>query len=162
MFQKKELPVAFLSGLFFGIFIYIIGKIIYPPDAYLFAAFSHIFTTVVLYVYLVIHNKRMRKRYWELEKAILSPVFYKANGNFQLAKKVVNGNIYFTESGILFASLDEKPYRIQELPLSNILKYEMDTVHLNIYSKDHQVFVITTSDVPKISDVLTEKGWIVR
>jgi len=160
MYKNIELPFAASFGLIFGIITYIILKAIDPEYALMFALFAFAFCFIVMYLYLLIHNKRMEKRYAEIEKLILSPVFYKTNGNFNLGKKTVNGNIYFCETGILFASFDEKPYRLHELPLLNILKYEIDRVHLNIYTKDNQVFVITTPDAPKVREVLKERGWI--
>ncbi len=103
----------------------------------------------------------MKKRYDEIEKQINVPIFYKASGNFRVSNnKVINGNIYFTDGGIVFASFDEKPYRLQVLSLGDILKYEADDVHLNIYTRDDQVYLIALADAQNVINVLKEKGWI--
>lgn len=115
---------------------------------------------VILYFYLLIHNRYMEKRYTELEKNISVSIYLKINGNFNLGKKVKNGNIYFCEGGIVFASMDEKPYGVEPLDLKDILKYEIDTVHLNIHTKDERVYVITTPDAQAVLNTLKEKGWV--
>ena len=160
MYHKTALPLAFFLGLAFGIITYVMVQRLLPEDAYPMALCAHIFATVSLYVYLTLHDRRVEKRYLEMEMTIQAPVFYKTNGNFRVEAGAASGNIYFTDWGILFASLDEKPYRLQELPLANILKYEIDTIHLNIYTKDGQLFAITTPDASKVFEALTEKGWI--
>ena len=44
----------------------------------------------------------------KLEKEIVSPIFYKTNGNFNLGNgKIKNGNIYFCEAGIVCVCLEE-------------------------------------------------------
>lgn len=156
MFQGKELKTSALCGLIFGAITYFICIFSLPEEALIMGLITYLISTVMLWIYFNI----IQKRYAQLEKEILSPVFHKANGNFDLGNKVINGNIYFCETVILFASLEEKPYRVQELQVSQILKYEVDNVHLNIYTKDNQVFVITIPNAKEIIDKIQEKGWI--
>ncbi len=160
MNNKGALLTAAFTGLLFGIFGYIVLLFIYPEDALMFSAFGGIFMFIVLYFYLLMHIRHMEKRYTEFEKNITIPIYLKTNGNFNLGKKVKNGNIYFCEGGIIFVSLDEKPYAVEKLDLKDILKYEIDTIHLNIYTKDNRMFVIATPDAPKVLDTLKEKGWV--
>ena len=114
----------------------------------------------MLLVSLRIYSKVIKKRYERFEKAIISPIFYKTNGNITFGKSVVNSNIYFCEGGIVFASFEEKPYRMQELMLDNIDGFTYDKIHLSILTKDKEVFLFTISDVSRVIDELKKKGWI--
>ena len=116
--------------------------------------------SVMLLVSLRIYSKVMKKRYERFEKAIISPIFYKTNGNITIGKSVVNSNIYFCEGGIVFASFEEKPYRMHELMLDNIDGFTYDKIHLSILTKDKEVFLFTISDVSRVIDELKKKGWI--
>ena len=103
----------------------------------------------------------MDKKYAEFEKEITSPIFYKTNGNFNLGNgKVKNGNIYFCEVGIVCLCLDEKPYTLDEILLQDVDRYQFDDVHLNIFTKDGRLFVITLPDAKNVIKTLKEKDWI--
>ena len=103
----------------------------------------------------------MDKRYLNFEKEITSPVFYKTNGNFNLGNgKVKNGNIYFCEAGIVCVCLEEKPYTLDKILLPNIERFQYDDFHLNIFTNDDRLFVISTPDAKNVISILKEKDWI--
>lgn len=115
---------------------------------------------VKIFPVLIYDEKKTNKMYLKLEKEIISAVFYKANGNFNLGKSVRNGNIYFCENGIIFASFDQKPFAVEEVLLPFIERYEFDDIHMNIYTKDERKFFITTADAKEVLKVLKDKKWI--
>lgn len=150
-----------ILGFFFGVTTYFILQLLEISDALFVSVFVGVGFGLVLFLFLLIHGKVMDKKYAEFEKSITSPVFYKTNGNFNLGNgKVRNGNIYFCESGIACVSLDEKPHTLDEIFLQDIDRCEFDNIHLNIFTKDGRIFLITTSDAQKILSILKEKGWI--
>ena len=103
----------------------------------------------------------MDKKYEKFEKEITSPVFYKTNGNFNLGSgKAKNGNIYFCEEGIVCICLDEKPYTLDEILLQDIDHYQFDDIHLNIFTKDGRLFVVTLPDAQNVIKMVKEKDWI--
>jgi hypothetical protein len=158
--ENLELKLSAFVGIMFGVAVFTVILFIYPEDALLMGLLSYVLFTIMMWIFLKIHNKRINSKYAQLEKEFLSPYFYKTNGNFNFGNKVVNCNIYLFDDGFLFASLDEKPYRLEQLPIQRILKYEADNFHLNIYTTDDQVFVITTKDAAELIDKIREKGWI--
>ena len=159
--MQAKVIVSAVAGFLFGAIIYLILLLIGIGPAFKLAATSGLFFALLLFPTLVVYGKMIEKRYAKFEKEITSPIFCKINGNFDLGNgKVKNGNIYFCEAGIVCVCLDEKPYTADEIPLQDIDRYQADQVHLNIFTKDGRVFVITTPNVNEIINALTKKGWI--
>lgn len=159
--MKSKFILSAITGFFFGLFTYFILKYLSIDNSFLFSVFSGLLFYLMLFVFLIIYEKNINKRYSQIEKEITSPVFYKTNGNFILCNgKMKNGNIYFCEAGIVCVCLEEKPYTLDEILLQNIDHYEFDNIHLNIFTNDGRLFVITTADAKKVVDVLKEKGWV--
>ncbi len=116
---------------------------------------------LILFYFLLVHEKVMNKRYASAEKNIKSPVFYKTNGNFDLGTgKIKNGNVYLCEDGIALISLDGKPYSYDEILIKDIDKVEINDFKLKIFTKDNRIFLITTPDAKKVISSLQDKGWI--
>lgn len=156
-------PLIFLSalgGLFFGLITFIILIFVDPKDAFIFSILSGLLFCLLLLWTLVISSKISDKKYLEFEKNINSEIFYKTNGNFTTANGVINGNVYFCERGIVFVSLDKKPYAVEEVLLEDIQRYEVDNIHFNVYTKDWKKYLIMIPDADNVLQVLKEKGWI--
>lgn len=159
--MKNKARLSAFLGFFFALIAYFLLQLLEIRDALIISIFTGLMFHLLLFSYLFIHGRVIDKRYAEIEKSITSPIFYKTNGNFNLGNgKVRNGNIYFCESGIACVCLDEKPYTLDELLIQDIERYEFDNIHLNIFTKDGRIFLITTSDAKNISNVLQERGWI--
>lgn len=159
--MKAKFNLSIFGGGLFGLISYWICNLIFPGEALGIALVAGILFALLLFPALILEGKRVNKKYSEFEKEIISDVFYKANGNFNLGNKVRNGNIYFCENGIVFASLDQKPFAVEEVMLPFIEKYEFDNVHMYIYTKDGRKFLITTTQANEILNVLKERKWIV-
>ena len=102
-------------GAFFGIMTFLICIFILPEEALGLSLMTGVLFALFLFPALIYDEKKTK--YLKLEKEIISAVFYKANGNFNLGKSVRNGNIYFCENGIIFASFDQKPFAVEEVLL---------------------------------------------
>ncbi|MBR5473305.1 MAG: hypothetical protein IKU82_04890 [Clostridia bacterium] len=160
MYNTKAIAIlSAVLGLLFGLCFYIFlgpGELNMWVSIWCAFMFGN-----VLFAFFLIYEKIMNKRYAKFEKVITSPVFYKTNGNFNLGNgKIKNGNIYFCEAGIVCVCLEEKPYTLDEISLEDIEYYQFDNIHLNIFSKDGRLFIITIPDAKKVIDILKEKDWI--
>lgn len=151
--------VCFLR-IFFAAGTYIILRFVLPEGALILSAAAGLLFGMLLFLSLLVHDKWMNRKYSEFERTILSPVFFKTSGNFNLGSGVRNGKIYFCERGIVCASLDEKPLAVEVLLLENIEKYEFDDIHMNIYVNDGRTFLITTADASGIPSLLKSREWI--
>lgn len=159
--MKGKKPFSIALGVGFGTITYFaVGQTCERELAFSLAVMAGTGFTLLLFAYLNIHFRKLEKQYAEAEKGILSPVFLKVNGNFDLGHGVKNANIYFCETGIIFISLDEKPYIIEELELEDFERCQYDDAHLNLYSNDGRKYSITTADVRLVLEKLREKDWI--
>lgn len=160
--MKAKAVLSAITGLFFGFTTYFVLRYIEESDAFLFAVIGGLFFYLVLFVFLIMHEKTMDKKYAEFEKKILSPVFHKTNGNFKLHNGIKNANIYFCEDGIALISLDEKPYIMEEIKRSNIYRIQCDDIHFNINTSDGKFYIITMPDAKEVFRKLKERDWIVQ
>ena len=159
--MKTKALLSAIIGFFFCLITYFLLQYLEMDDALLIAVFGGLLFYILLFVFLLVYGKVMDKKYAEFEKEITSPIFYKTNGNFNLGNgKVKNGNIYFCEAGIVCLCLDEKPYTLDEILLQDVDRYQFDDIHLNIFTKDGRLFVITLPDAKNVIKTLKEKDWI--
>lgn len=159
--MKNKFIVSIISGIFFAIPAYIIFKQLNLEFAFLLSIFTGLLFYLMLFAFLLLYEFVLNKRYSEAEKAITSNIWYKFNGNFKTANSVRNANIYFTDDGVVFISLDKKPYIIEEVLTHNIVKYQSDFIaNLHIYTNDNRMFIITSSKVKKLFPLLKEHNWI--
>ena len=159
--MKAKALLSAITGFFFGLITYFLLQYLEMDDALLISGLGGFLFCILLFVFLLVYGKIMDKKYAEFEKEITSPIFYKTNGNFNLGNgKVKNGNVYFCEAGIVCLCLDEKPYILNEILVQDIDHYQFDDIHLNIFTKDGRLFVITLPDAKNIIKVLKRKDWI--
>ena len=158
--MKTKILLSLFLGIFFGITTFFICIFILPEEALELGLMAGVMFALFLFPIFIYEEKRINKKYLELEKQIVSPVFYKTKGLFYMEKSVRGGNIYFCENGIVFASLDQKPFAVEEVLFHFIEKYEFDDLHMNIYTKDERKFLITTSDAKEVLKILKDKKWI--
>ena len=159
--MKAKAFLSAITGFFFGLITYSLLQYLEMDDALSVSVVGGLLVCILLFVFLLVCAKIMVKKYAEFEKEITSSIFYKTNGNFNLGNgKVKNGNIYFCEAGIVCLCLDEKPYTLDEILLQDIDHYQFDDIHLNIFTKDGRLFVITLPDAKNVIKTLNEKDWI--
>ena len=156
--MKVKTLLYAITGFFFGLITYFSLQYLEMDNTLLISVFSGLLFYILLFLFLLVYGKIMNKRYEEFEKEITSPVFYKTNGNFNLGYgKVKNGNIYFCEAGIVCLCLDEKPYTLEEILVQDVDYYQFDDIHLNIFTKDGRLFVITLPDAKNVIKALKKK-----
>ena len=158
--MKGRIFLSLFCGIVFGSIAYLVVSLFFSEYAFLYALVGGALFTLFLNVFLTIHEKWTDKRYSAIEKEIKSPIFYTANGNFDLGTEVRNGRIYFCEEGIVCVSLDKKPHACDVIPLSDIDRYEFDSIHMNLYLKDGRAFCIILPDANVVLEELKNKNWI--
>ena len=159
--MRAHIFLSAITGILFALIEYGILQLLGVPEPHRFSVAGASLFSLILFFFLIIHEKVTERKYTEFEKNIRSPVFYKINGNFTLpGGSVRNGNIYFCESGIVCVSLDGKPHTVDEIPVEDIEKYRFDDIHIHIFTRDGRVFLITLPDVPAVRKALQEKDWI--
>lgn len=159
--MKSKLILSAFTALLFGGLGFFVFYYLEIPNAFLMALLCGLLFYVLMFLFLLLYEKAMSKKYAKIEGMISSPVFYKANGNFNLGNgKVKNGNIYFCEAGIVCVCLDDKPYSLDEILLCDIKAIQHDNIHFNIFTNDGRVFIITVPYANKVIEILKEKGWI--
>ncbi|MBE6749021.1 MAG: hypothetical protein E7557_07305 [Ruminococcaceae bacterium] len=159
--MKVKIFLSAFVAIPFAIITHFICSKYYPENALASSIFAGLGMGLILFYYLLIHEKVMNKKYASAEKNLKSPVFYKTNGNFNLGLgKIKNGNIYFCEDGIAFISLDEKPHSYDEILIKDIDSIDFDNPKLNIFTKDNRIFLITIPDSENVISALREKGWL--
>lgn len=159
--MKTKAVLSAIISFFFALITFFVLICLEIQRALLISALGGLLFCVLLITFFLIYEKVMDKKCAEFEKQITSSVFYKTNGNFNLGNgKVKNGNIYFCESGIVCVCLDEKPYTLDEIFLQDIDHFQFDDIHLNVFTKDGRLFLITLPDAKNAMRMLESKDWI--
>ena len=159
--MKAKAYLSAFAGFLYGFLGYVVLALLRIDKAFPFAALGGLAFGHLLFLFLMVYGKILKRRYEKFEKEIASPVFYKTNGNFDLGNgKVKNGNIYFCEAGMVCACLEEKPYTVDEIPAENIDRISYTNTQLYLYTKDGRMLVFTAPKVDEIIDVIMRKGWL--
>ena len=159
--MKAKVFLSAFAGLLFGLLGYFVLLLLDIDQPFQLAAFSGTLFALLLFPVLGFYEIIVGRRYTKFEKDIISPIFYQTGTLIALSKKNVrNGRIYFCETGIVLISLDEKPYLLEEILLPNIERYYFDNIHLNIYTHDGRVFILTFPNVQEAIIALKKHNWI--
>ena len=158
--MKNKAIVCALCGFLFGFFSYFIFRV-FEKQPLLWAILCGTLFYLLLMPALYLEERIRNKRYAQAEQAIVSPIWYRMNGNVKTLQGVRNANVYFTDGGIVFISLDKKPYCLEEVLKHQIERYDTnDTTILNIYTNDNRMFLITSAEVRTLIAKLKDHRWI--
>ncbi len=161
--MKTKVVLSAFTGFLFGLIGYFVLLLLDIDQSFQLAALSGLLFALLMFSVLIVYGNIMDKRYAKFEKEISSPIFYKTNGNFNLGNgKIKNGRIYFCKGSIVFVSLEEKPYIMEEIPRSSIAKIQCDNIHFNVITCDNLVYIITMPDARVVFKKLKEKDWIIQ
>ena len=159
--MKAKAFLSAFAGFFFGLIGYFILLLLDIDQPFQLAAFSGLLFALLFFPVLGIYEVIVERRYAKFEKNIISPIFYQTGTLIALNKKNVrNGKVYFCETGIVLITLDEKPYLLEEILLQNIERYYFDNIHLNVYTNDGRVFILTFPNVKEAIAALKKRNWI--
>lgn len=153
--------VSVFSAFLYAVAAYFIIFLFDKDIAFPLSVISGSLFYILLFLYMFFHFKRLDKKYKEIEQKISLPIWYRMNCSIQTPNGVRNSNVYFTDGGIVFVSLDKKPYAIEEIAITEIERYESDnSTQLVIYVKDGRTFLIMSGELKELFTVLREHGWI--
>jgi len=158
--MKIKISLSLIIGFLFAISMHFFFTCAGADVDFSLSLLAGLFFSAALFCVFHLNEKNMEKKYRQLEEYIESPIFYKANGNFNLGYTVRNGNIYFCDSGILFALLDGKTPILDELPAHRIDDFHFEPPKLFIHTVEGDQYIITTDKVREIHAAFIEKGWI--
>ena len=159
--MKAKIFLSAFGGFLFGLIGYFVLLLLDIDQPFQLAVFGGLLFALLLFSFLGIYELIIGRRYTKFEKDIISPIFYQTGTLIALSKKNVrNGKVYFCETGIVLISLDEKPYLLEEVLLQNIERYYFDNIHLNIYTNDGRVFILTFPNVKAAIAALKKHNWI--
>ena len=159
--MKAKVFLSAFAGFLFGLLGYFVLLLLDIDQPFQLAAFSGLLFALLFFPVLGIYEVIVERRYAKFEKNIISPIFYQTGTLIALNKKNVrNGKVYFCETGIVLITLDEKPYLLEEILLQNIERYYFDNIHLNVYTNDGRVFILTFPNVKEAIAALKKRNWI--
>lgn len=157
--MKKNWILSAFFGVMFAIPTFLIIIFIMPEVALPLSLAAGLFSALMMFLFLVIYERIMNRKFAKFEATLTSPVLYQTNGNIRLGKKVKNGNLYFCENGVVFASLEEKPHVIHRLLFEDIKMWGFVFIHVNIHMNDGKIYQYQIPDVPQAQETLEQKGW---
>ena len=157
--MKKNWILTAFFGVMLAIPTFLIIIFIMPEVALPLSLAAGLLSALMMFLFLVIYERIVNRKFAKFEATIASPVLYKSNGNIRLGKKVKIGNLYFCENGVVFASLEERPYVIHRLLFEDIKMWEFVFIHVNIHMNDGKIYQYQIPDVPQAQETLEEKGW---
>ena len=157
--MKNNWILSAFFGVMFAIPTFLIIIFIMPEVALPLSLAVGLLSTLMMFLFLVTYERILNRKFAKFEATIASPILYKTNVNIRFGKKVKNGNLYFCENGVVFASLEEKPHVIHRLLFEDIEMWEFVFIHVNIHMKDGKIYQYQIPDVPQAQESLEEKEW---
>lgn len=152
--------LTLITGVIASIPTYIVLRLLHISDAALWTVIAACGFMLVLYPLLRLAGHRTNKKYAAFEAGFKAPFFHRMNANIKFGGTLRNGNLYFCESGIIMASLDERPTLIEELPLEQIERFTFADVHMEIHVRDGRVFRLTSSEIAETHAALKARKWV--
>ena len=116
-------------------------------------------SAMAMHVILSVVEARVNKQYAKIERLLQSPILYQTVANFNLGSGVVNGRVYVCKTGIVFASIDQTPYAVQQIPADMLARYEQEEINLRLYTKDGREYHLVLPDAPELVEVIKKHYW---
>ena len=158
--MRTEFYLSLFCGFMSFILSFIISLFIIPEEAFILSVMGGTLFTILLFPCLLYSNKRNNNKYLNIERKKNIHYYYKANGNFYIEKKVLNGNLYLCDNKIIIISIDQKPYLIEELALPLIDELVFDGFNMNICTKGGHKYLFVSNELPQIINILKDKNII--
>jgi uncharacterized 2Fe-2S/4Fe-4S cluster protein (DUF4445 family) len=103
----------------------------------------------------------VKKKYLAIEKQFNVFVLFMINGNFKYRNKLLNGNVYITEEGIIIASIENKPFIVERINRVNIKLFELvNDVTIKIATDEDRNYEIRSYRSAELYEKLQDIGWL--
>ena len=116
-------------------------------------------SAIAMHLVLSIIEARVNRQYAKIEQMLQSQVLYLTTANFDLGGGVINGRVYVCRDGIVFASIDQTPYAVQQIPADMLARYEHEEINLRLYTKDGREYHLVLPDAPEVIEAIKTNYW---
>ena len=157
--MKGKIFLSLIVGVILGGIALVVGLLFAPDIAFALGLLVLALSAMAMHVILSITEARVNKRYAAIERLIQSPILYQTIANFNLGSGVVNGKVYVCKSGIVFASVDQTPYAVQQIPADMLARYEHEEINLRLYTKDGREYHLVLPDAPEVIEAIKANYW---
>ena len=158
--MSPYMVLPLVTGAITAIPAYIVFRLLHFDHPFLWTVIAACGFMLILYPILRISGHRPNQKYAAFEAAFKAPFFHRMNANIKFGSSLRNGNLYFCDSCIVLASLDEKPTLIEELPLEQIERFTFDDIHMEIHVRDGRIFRLTSSEIEETRKALKARKWV--
>ena len=157
--MKGKIFLSLIIGVILGGIALVVGVLLAPDIAFALGLLVLALSAMAMHIILSITEARLNKRYAMIERLLQSPILYQTIANFNLGSGVVNGKVYVCKSGIVFASVDQTPYAVQQIPAEMLARYEHEEINLRLYTKDGREYHLVLPDAPEVIEVIKKHYW---
>ena len=157
--MKGKIFLSLIIGVILGSITLLVSLLLVPNMALALGLLVLALSAMAMHVILSITEARVNKRYAAIERLIQSPILYQTIANFNLGSGVVNGKVYVCRSGIVFASVEQTPYAVQQIPAEMLARYEHEEINLRLYTKDGREYHLVLPDAPEVIEAIQTNYW---
>lgn len=157
--MRGKIFLSLIVGGAGGAAALVVGLLLAPDIAIWLGLLAFAVIALALHVVLSVTEFRMEKQFALIERALTSPVLYQTIANFQQGRDVVSGKVFVCRDSIVFASVEKTPFSVQEIAAEQIARYELDEIHLRLFTKDGKEYRLVLPDAPEIAQVIRENYW---
>ena len=157
--MNGKIFLSLIVGAVSGAVALVVGLLLAPDIAILLGLLAFAVIVIALHIILSVTEFRMEKQFDVIERALQSPVLYKTLANFQLGRDVVSGKVFVCRDRIVFASVEKTPFSVQEIAAEQLERFDLDDIHLRLFTKDGKEYRLVLPDAPEIAQVIRETYW---
>ena len=157
--MRGKIFLSLVVGVILGGIALVVGLLLAPDIAFALGLLVLALSAMAMHIILSITEARLNKRYAMIERLLQSPILYQTIANFNLGSGVVNGKVYVCKSGIVFASVDQTPYAVQQIPAEMLARYEHEEINLRLYTKDGREYHLVLPDAPEVIEAIKANYW---
>ncbi len=158
---KTAVVGSVVFGLIFGALTYTVLRFISPEDAFLLAVLSGLICYLGMFISLLLYSRWEKKKYAKIEKDLSSPAFLKTEGSIRAGRKMLACRIYFCETCVAVASIEVKPYILEEFKWQDLCRIEGDKIRLIFVTNDQKTLCFTVVNAEDVINELKRRGFII-
>ena len=152
MKMQGKIFLSLIVGVIMGGVTLAVGLVLATDIALALGLLVLALSAMAMHVILSIVEARVNRQYAKIERLFKSPILYRTVANFNLGNGVVNGRVYVCKTGIVFASIDQTPYAVQQIPADMLARYEQEEINLRLYTNYGKIYTLFWDIPPKMQD----------
>ena len=159
MKMQGKIFLSLIVGVIMGGVTLAVGLVLATDIALALGLLVLALSAMAMHVILSVVEVRVNRQYAKIERLLQSPILYRTVANFNLGSGVVNGRVYVCKTGIVFASIDQTPYAVQQIPADMLARYEHEEINLRLYTKDGREYHLVLPDAPEVIAAIKANYW---